>query len=211
MSQPTGLLPAATFPPLAWFHRAQRSGVEVCVHEHYVKQSLRNRVALVGPEGPFDLSLPVHRRGASTRNIRDVLFTDRVEPKAFLRVLQTNCGRAPFFDHLLPEVEAWAHEHLVPGAPLLEASLASTRWACHWLGMAHPPVTQRYHEHVPHDHRHKSAWRGLATPTYPQVFEDRLGFVAGRSILDVLFHVGPEAALLPSRHGNVDPEADRPS
>ena len=59
--------------------------------------------------------------------------------------------------------------------------------------MAHPPVTQRYHEHVPHDHRPKSAWRGLATPTYPQVFEDRLGFVAGRSILDVLFHVGPEA------------------
>ncbi|HAY56166.1 MAG TPA: hypothetical protein DCX49_01940, partial [Flavobacteriales bacterium] len=147
VSQPTGLLPAATFPPLAWFHRAQRSGVEVCVHEHYVKQSLRNRVALVGPEGPFDLSLPVHRRGASTRSIRDVLFTDRVEPNAFLRVLQTNCGRAPFFDHLLPEVEAWAHEHLVPGAPLLEASLASTRWACHWLGMTHPPVTQTYHEH----------------------------------------------------------------
>jgi len=211
VSQPTGLLPTATFPPLAWFHRAQHLGVAVCVNEHYVKQSLRNRVAMVGPEGPFDLSFPVHRRRASTRSIRDILFTERVQPKAFIRVLQTNCGKAPFFDHIIPEVEVWAHEHLVPGAPLVEASLASTRWACTWLDMAHPPITQAYHKNVPYDHRPKAAWRGLTTPTYPQVFEDRLGFVASRSILDVLFHIGPEAALLPSRHGNVDPEADRPS
>ena len=178
MSQPTGLLPTATFPPLAWFHRAQHSGVEACVHEHYVKQSLRNRVALVGPEGPFDLSLPVHRRGASTRNIRDVLFTDRVEPKAFLRVLQTNCGRAPFFDHLLPEVEAWAHEHLVPGAPLLEASLASTRWACHWLGMAHlshPEIPRTRPSRPPTQVR--LAW--LGHPHLPPSVRRSLGFCGG--------------------------------
>ena len=46
-----------------------------------------------------------------------------------------------------------------------------------------------------HDWRVKGAWRDVSTAPYPQVFEDRLGFVAGRSILDVVFHLGPEAAL----------------
>ena len=29
--------------------------------------------------------------------------------------------------------------------------------------------------------------------SYPQVFEDRNGFIGGRSILDAIFHGGPEA------------------
>ena len=197
------LLPAATFPPLIWFHLARREGAHVCGHENYVKQSLRNRVALVNPQGATTVTLPVHRRGAFTRSVQDIVFTDAVHPELLLKVLRTNYGRAPFFEHYFPEIENWSHCYLKSGQSWLDAALASTTLASNWLGQAHPALTPSYLEAEPHsDWRLKARWLGVSSAPYPQVFEDRLGFVGGRSILDVVFHLGPEAASLPSRHGD---------
>jgi len=206
------LLPAATFPPLAWFQLANREGSTVCVHENYVKQSLRNRIALVDAQGATHLTMPVHRRSAETRSVQDVKFTAGATPDLLLKSLRTNCGSTPFFEHYFPEVEEWAHAHLQPGLSWLDAALASTRWACHALGWTHPEVSQSYQDGSGWDDwRPKARWSGLPETRYPQVFEDRLGFAAGRSILDVLFHLGPEAPFLPSPHGNSDPAPHRPA
>ncbi|MDA0728361.1 MAG: WbqC family protein [Bacteroidetes bacterium] len=199
------VLPVALFPPHAWFVLGQRTGAVVCIHETYVKQSLRNRLALCGGQGPFNLSLPVHRRNAGNHPcVSDIRFSDRVHPGGLLKTLRTNYGKAPYFDHLAPDLEHWANTHLRPGALLVDAALASTRWTCEWLGWNHPEVSTSYIESSPDvcDMRPKSAWNGCGTDRYPQVFEDRLGYVDQRSILDVVFHVGPEATTLPSRHGN---------
>lgn len=199
------VLPVSVFPPHAWFVLGQREKSVVCIHETYVKQSLRNRMALCGGQGPFNLSLPVHRRNAGHHPcVRDIRFSARVHPGVFLKTLRTNYGKAPYFEHVAPDIEAWAETHLKPGALLVDAALASTQWTCEWLGWKHPEVSTAYIESGPQvlDMRPKSAWKDLGTERYPQVFEDRLGFVGERSILDVVFHVGPEAATLPSRHGN---------
>lgn len=204
------LLPAATFPPLVWFRLAKQEGAQVCIHENYVKQSLRNRIALVDTQGATHLTLPVHRRSATTRSVQDVLFTDAANPDLLLKSLRTNCGSAPFFEHYFPEVEDWAHTYLQPGLPWLEAALASSRWACNALSWTHPEASQSYDDGATWDDwRPKSRWANLTESRYPQVFEDRLGFVAGRSILDVLFHLGPEAPYLPSPHGNSDTASHR--
>lgn len=202
------LLPACTFPPLAWFRMAQTPGAQVCVHENYVKQSLRNRVALVDAQGPKELTLPVHRRSAPSRSLADIRFTANVSPELLLKVLRTNCGSSPFFDHYFPDVEDWANEHLHEGNSWLEAALASTRWGCDMLGWAHPETTQTFTKGDSWDDwRPKTRWAQMDEVRYPQVFEDRLGFVGGRSILDVLFHVGPETPFLPSPYGNSDPSS----
>ena len=199
------LLPAATFPPFRWFELAQRDAAIVCAHEHYIKQSLRNRVFLVSGQGPVAITLPVHRRNAQSRCVTDIVFTDRIAPGMLLKGLQTHCGRTPYFDHYFPEIEAWATSHLLPEKSWLDAAIASTQWACEAMGFAHPERSSAYIEGTHHDDwRPKSRWQHVDTVRYPQVFEDRLGFVQGRSILDVLFHLGPEAAFLTSRHGNDD-------
>lgn len=196
------LLPAATFPPFRWFELAQRPASAVCVHEHYVKQSLRNRVFLVSGQGPVAITFPVKRRNAQTRCVKDILFTDRIAPGMLLKGLQTHCGRTPYFDHYFPEIEHWAHTHLLPGNSWLDAAIASTHWACDAMGSVHPECTSAYFDGTAHeDWRPKAKWHHTDTDRYPQVFEDRHGFVQGRSILDVLFHLGPEAAYLTSPHG----------
>lgn len=211
VSPPRALLPLAVFPPMQWFEAAQVPGSQVCVHEHYIKQSLRNRLALSGPQGGFDHVLPVHRRGAESRGIQDIRFTERVNPRQLMKVLQTNYGKAPYFLHIAPEIEAWSQAHLVPGGTLMTAALSSTEWACQWLDCPHPPTTTHYHPSAALDLRPKSAWPSPGGHPYPQAFADRHGFVGGRSILDVLFHLGPEASSLPSHHGYNDLAPDAPS
>lgn len=206
------LLPAATFPPLAWFHLAQHPQARVCVHEHYIKQSVRNRIALVNSQGPASVTLPVSRRTAPSRGVQHLFFTEKTNPNLILKALRTNCGSAPFFEHYYPDVEEWAHSYALPGHSWLEAALASTQWVCAAVGWSHPESTSAYHDGTSWDDwRPKSRWKTLSTPRYPQVFEDRLGFVPGRSILDVLFHLGPETPSLPSPHGNFHSASHSPS
>ena len=196
------LLPAATFPPMTWFRLASLPNATVCVSENFVKQSLRNRVALVNTQGPIEVSLPVHRRRAASRSSKDVMFTAAVKPTLLLKVIRTNCGRAPFFDHYFPDIEDWAQRHLNPGQPWLDAALASTKWSCDMLGIEHPLSSTKFDNgEAWDDWRNKARWKHVDRHRYPQVFEDRLGFVPGRSILDVLFHLGPEASTLHSQHG----------
>ena len=203
VSDERAILPAALFPPALWFDVARKPDTLVCQHEHYVKQSLRNRIALVQSQGPCFVTVPVHRRGAASRGLRDILFTDKVHPGILLKPLRTNCGSAPFFEHYMDDVEGWSHDHLKPDGSWLDAALASTALACEWLGQEHPGLTSSFLTMDPvKDWRQKGLWRNASTAAYPQVFEDRLGFVGGRSILDVVFHLGPEAASLPSRHGD---------
>lgn len=206
------VLPAATFPPLAWFHLAQTPGAVVCQHENFVKQSVRNRILLVESQGATFVSLPVHRRNARSRNVMDIVFTDKISPECLLKPLHTNCGSAPFFDHYIDEVQAWANAHLQPGASWWDAAFASSALASSWLGLSMPLRSDGYLTGPDlDDWRPKGRWNAVTTPRYPQVFEDRLGFVPGRSILDVILHLGPEAASLPSHHGNDPIEAHRPS
>ena len=200
------LLPAATFPPLAWFHLALRDGSRVCIHENFVKQSLRNRIHLVDSCGAMHVSLPVSKPNRLHRDTRNTHFSDKVHPSLLLKVLQTNCGKAPYYEHYLPDITEWAHKWLQPGQSMTEAALSSTRWVCSSLDWDHPETTIRYADGTNWDDwRPKARWKTIKTPRYPQVFEDRLGFVSGRSILDVLLHVGPETRDLPSCHGNDSP------
>lgn len=200
------LLPAATFPPLAWFHLALRQGSRVCIHENFVKQSLRNRICLVDSCGPMHVTFPIEKPNRLYRDTRGIRFSDKVHPSLLLKVLQTNCGKAPFYEHYLPDITEWANTWLQPGQFMTQAALSSTQWACSSLGWDHPELTSEYLDGMDWDDwRPKARWKAIKTPRYPQVFEDRLSFVSGRSILDVLLHVGPDTRDLPSCHGNDSP------
>ena len=154
------------------------------------------------PKAPRTVTLPC-TVAAPQASVQDIVFTDAVHPELLLKVLRTNCGRAPFFEHYFPDIEDWAHRHLKAGQSWLDAALACnghvTRWA-----RRHACADAYESGDNWDDWRPKSRWKNVDTPRYPQVFEDRLGFVPDGPVLDVLFHLGPEASSLPSRHGNHD-------
>ena len=69
------------------------------------------------------------------------------------------------------------------------------KWVEEELGIEGVVKSESYIDSEENDYRKKGLLlsdKWGYTP-YPQVFEDRNGFIAGRSILDAIFHGGPEA------------------
>ena len=191
----TGVLPVAPFPPLHWW-RLAAAGAVVDGGEPFVKQSERSRLRLAGARGatsmPWDV---VHSGGTgSTAGMR---LSDHTPPRVRWRMLVTDYGTAPFFEHIAPELEPIFRS---PPDTLGELARWSWDWVCEWTGWAVPAVTDAA---LPWDAeraaagldlRERQALRGKGWhfAPYPQVFSPATGFVERCSVLDALMHLGPD-------------------
>ena len=191
------ILPACPFPNLAWYKIALSEGeVLIDTHENYVKQTDRNRIYIADAHGAKFITLPVHRRNADSRSMSDVVFTDAMIPKVIMRHITTAYSSAPFFEHFEHELMAFFEEFGAPGKSLLEFNLASLEWVEQMtdLKREREMVEQsKYTEPVEMsegDFRKKGALsnRVWSYKRYAQIFEDRNGFIEGRSVLDAMFH-----------------------
>ena len=191
------ILPACPFPPLSWYHLAYRQGssAQIEVHDNYIKQSLRNRILLANSTGTWDLTLPVHRRNAESRLIKDIVFTDQMNPLFILKNITTAYGSAPFYIHFEESLTELLNRYGNPGDSLLEFNIATIRWVESELGLSQTPTSTTFNKDYDLDFRPKTSLTSneWVYKPYPQVFEDRNGFISGRSILDAIFHGGPEA------------------
>jgi len=191
------ILPSCPFPPISWYHLAYKedSNALIEVHENYVKQSIRNRILLANSQGVWDLTIPVHRRNAESRLIEDIVFTDQMDPVFLMKNIKTAYGSAPFYEHFENTLLVLFNSMGNPGQSLLNFNLATIKWVESELGIQHIEKNKSYSTDIENDYRKKGLLisdKWGYTP-YPQVFEDRNGFIAGRSILDAIFHGGPEA------------------
>ena len=191
------ILPACPFPNLAWYKIALSEGeVLIDTHENYVKQTERNRIFIADAHGAKFITLPVHRRNAESRSMSDVVFTEAMIPKVIMRHITTAYSSAPFFEHFERELMAFFEEFGTPGKSLLEFNLASLEWVEQMtdLKREREMVEQsKYTEPVEMsegDFRKKGALsnRVWSYKRYAQIFEDRNGFIEGRSVLDAMFH-----------------------
>ena len=198
------VLPACPFPSLAWCQIAYNTDtpsqdVVVDIHEHFVKQTMRNRMLLSNAQGEMMVTLPVHRRTASSRALSDVLFTEAISPTILMRHLRTGYGAAPYFEHFEDSLIQFLETYAKPGLPLLDFNLGSLRWLEDEFGLKSIALSSNYMrhsdlEHPSNDLRTKDGFTSdnYTYERYPQVFEDRNGFVGGCSVLDGVFHGGPE-------------------
>ena len=191
------ILPSCPFPPLSWYHLAYCGEDEATieVHENYIKQSVGNRMLLANSQGVWDLTLPVHRRNAESRLIEDIIFTDQMNTSFLIKNIKTAYGSAPFFEHFEDKLFDLFKTKGNPGQSLLEFNLASINWVESELGIDQIKKSQSFIQSSSNDFRKKGLLLSdkWGYKPYPQVFEDRNGFIAGRSILDAIFHGGPEA------------------
>lgn len=180
-------------------------------HEHYRKGSFRNRCYIGTAQGPQPLSIPLASGKHQQAPIREV----RLDPQArwqrqHWRSLKTAYGKSPFYDYYAPML-----------APLYERSYTWLFDVCQeaqilllrLLGMTPNLTYSETYQHQPAEHytdfRHQLLPRNYATYSdatyqivpYPQVFEDRQGFVPNLSVVDLLFCTGPEALVYLQQSG----------
>lgn len=178
----SSLLPPYLFPPVGWFLTGMRAGsLQVGMGGRFIKQTLRSRFVIAGPNGLQTLSVPLlHGTEKNMANMRIQPDARRVREQ--LRAIETAYGNAPFYEfydyRLLPLLQ---DESLT----LQELITASIRGLHRELKCEVPLV---FTDEVAGDILLP------AEPPYMQVFDDRFGFRPGCSALDLLFNLGPEAA-----------------
>lgn len=71
------LLPSFYLAPVEYYAALFHAhGAQVEVHDHYQKQSYRNRCVIAGANGPMTLSIPVEKAKSDTAPMRDTRISD---------------------------------------------------------------------------------------------------------------------------------------
>jgi len=165
-------------------------------HEHYVKQTYRNRCTIYGANGKLDLIIPVEKGRNGHQTMKDVKISYAQDwQRLHWKSMESAYRSSPYFEfyeHKFAPFYETKTNYLVDFNVKIQEILFAL------LDIDFFPVfTTSYETQGIHD------FRSLADPltkveagfnSYIQVFESRHGFIENLSILDLLFNCGPEAA-----------------
>lgn len=173
------------------------------IHEHYYKQTNRNRCNIITANGVMPLIIPVNTQGNHTP-VRDVKI-DYSYPwqRVHLHAIISAYAHAPYFEHYRNKI---GNLYALQPAMLHEWNTAcfmiiTEAFKMNWNPVQSETFVQANEAITDLRSRRlsKSFITDLSLQRYPQVFEERHGFVPDLSVLDLLFCCGPGAItkLLP--------------
>jgi hypothetical protein len=197
----TELILATSYLPPIWYCEKLLSAEVVIIenHEHFVKQSIRNRCHILSPNGVQSLIVPVVHQNRNYSAIKDIrIANDLPWQRQHWRSLCAAYQRSAFFefyqDDLVPFYEK-PYDFLLDYNTELLQFLFEQLQAKKTLG-----VTTDYVAPVPGNPEDLRAVCDTGLPvvsgtekSYPQVFGYKDGFVPGLSVVDLLFSMGPAA------------------
>lgn len=185
-----------TFPAVGWWcYAAQASEVVFELHERSQKMTDRNRYRIGGSNNSILLTVPLlHGRDqAGAINKVRVLNDGRWQVQHW-RTLVSVYNRSPYFFHYESTLKALFDTEY---EMLYELNMAAIGWVKQQLKLDFKEgFTAGYARDAEPGVTDLRGLKKLPVPDgrYYQVFEDRIGFVPGLSILDLLFSEGPASA-----------------
>jgi len=204
MTQHTGiLLSTAYFAPVRYFtHLAVFSERYIEQHEHFIKQTYRNRAVILGANGPISLIVPVEKGRERKIKIKDLRISyDEEWQRNHWRTIFSAYNSSPFFEYYSDELEPFfrkKYEFLFDfnqqiAESLMEMLDLQTEVHLTETFEQIPEGSLNFRERInPKAHRNTPDPHFIAQP-YTQVFSEKFGFMADLSILDLLFNEGPSS------------------
>ena len=190
-------LSTAYFPPIQYFSKiidSQNTCIEI--HEHYQRQTYRNRCHIYGANGIQALSIPIekHKKDTLIKDIKIAYHTPW--QNNHWRSIMSAYKSAPFFDHysaILKPLFSTKETFLLDlNQKIMEVitKIIGLNW--------NPILTHQYTKDVKNDWRqgiHPKKQHSINDPLfnameYYQVFSDKHDFIANLSIIDLLFCEG---------------------
>ncbi len=155
---------------------------------------LRNRYRLASSNGPLWLTVPI-LGGREQRTAVGRIGIDNQQPwqRTHWRSIASIYRRTPFFEHYEPSLYPLFH---TPYASLAAFNTDTICWCRQALRFS---ITPELHARIPEtgdflDRRERWLdWHPFPSRSYHQPFVERIGFVPGASVLDLLFNEGPAA------------------
>ncbi len=193
------VLPLFYLPPVEYFARLNSYGTDLLIekHEHFPKQTYRNRANIYSPDGLLTLVVPVVKGAKVHTAVKDVKISyDFNWQRLHWLSLQGCYRRSAYFEYYEHEFapfyekkEQWLFDY---NEQLLNMLLKQLKIKASIF------YTDSYEKDYPNlmDTRasiHPKKQSNYEQKPYFQLFEDRHGFMKNLSVVDLLFNQGPQA------------------
>ena len=188
------LLPTAYLAPVKYYAiLLQAKNCSIEHHEHFIKQSIRNRCEIYGANGELRLTIPKERKGSSKTIISEIKISYKDDwQKLHWNAIKSAYNSSPFFEYYSNELEVFYQEKestlIIFNNKLQEVILDLLQEENNST-----PTVEYLHSGNFTDLRNYDFT--LEDPEkYNQVFMEKHGFIPNLSILDLLFNLGPETS-----------------
>lgn len=176
---------------------SQAKDIIIEKHEHYTKQSYRNRCTIYAANGKLDLTIPVVKNSGQKTRITDIEISYQENwIRNHWQSIISAYNSSPFFEYYIDEFEA-----IYKSKPqyLFEFNTELQNICLDILGISNKISFSEIYETIPNsvDFRYSISPKieidnNLFNP-YHQVFEEKHGFIHNLSILDLIFNEGTNA------------------
>lgn len=191
------LIELHAFPPIAFFHSiVQNNGlVHIEGDENYNKRSFRNRIHLLGEKGLQVFSIPLAKGKNDGTKMRLVRISEAEDWRVkFTRMVKTLYGNTPYYEHFHQQIDQAIH---FPSTVLYEYNWNALQLCLSLLDLSPDLCTECMYDPTFQgtDLREmihpKKAMTG--TPIYERGYIQPQGSWPLVSVLDLIFHLGPES------------------
>lgn len=165
-------------------------------HEHFIKQTFRNRTMIYSANGLQQLIIPVAHENLYRIPVHQVKISNTTPwQKIHWRSIESAYRKSPYFEYFEAELTPFFEN---PAEFLFEFNLSLTGKL---FSLMKIPFNHGFTSSYEKGSEYKPDFRNYFTPdkinaslpSYRQVFSDRHHFISDLSILDLLFNTGMEA------------------
>ncbi len=198
----SALLSSTYFGPIQWYQKLHRMPCIIEQHDHFVKQTYRNRCVIATANGTQTLTVPIERYDGTKCPMRDIRISDHGNWRHLhWNALVSAYGETPFFEFYADDLRPFFEKR---HTFLFDLNLDIMHTMCQLLDVRPQVTLSEQYIVLPSEDDAVVDFRDAIRPKHPlpdadfnptpyyQVRAQRHGFLPNLSILDLLFNEGPE-------------------
>lgn len=189
-------LPTAYFPSIFQFSLQVQHPFLIDATEHFEKQTYRNRAEILTANGPLKLSIPLKKwRNHTPVQEIEISYDENWAAHHWKSILSAYSA-SPYLEFYQDDLKPLLFTQtpsLLEYNTMLQKELYALLSIKGSFNFAEEYVEQEVDWRKLISPKNKELKQVLSFKKYNQVFEDKFGFIANLSILDLLFNLGPQS------------------